>query len=222
MELIARGDERFRGIREAIEKLDMKEQCSFGERARLNLFQMVTSTVEEKKYWFTNHGSFGAVPRPVWDAHSLLLARVEEHPDSWYRRDVKTLYSTACDAAAKFVGAKSEEVVLVDNATTAVNTVLRSLRLGEKDGVMVTSFSYNACSVAARAACEWSGAKLHVMEITLPIISSDSIVQQYRYRSWNTLIHSREKLFVEMILYSPCQNYLLLAEYLIFPLFKLS
>ena len=165
---------RFREIQDAIDNLDMKEQCSFGERIRNYLFNFVT-----EGSWFTNHGSFGAVPWPVWDAHSHLLNRVDEHPDTWFRRDLKPLYFAACDAAAKFVGASNEEVVLVDNATTAVNTVLRSLRLGEKDGVMVTSFSYAACSIAARAVCESTGAKLHVMEINLPI-SRESIVQMYR------------------------------------------
>ena len=183
MERVAREDKRFSDIRQAIEKLDMKEQCSFGERIRGNLFGRLgggAGGLGGQQSWFTNHGSFGAVPRLVWDAHVHLLNRVEEHPDSWFRRDLGPLYLSACDAAAEFVGASGEEVVLVDNATTAVNTILRSLRLSEGDGVMVTSFSYAGCSIAARAACEASGAKLHVMQISLPITSGDSIVQMYR------------------------------------------
>ena len=180
MELVARGDRRYRDIWEAIENLDSKKECAFGEQIRRNLFGNLGYNATNAEYWFTNHGSFGAVPKPVMDAHCLLLTRVEEHPDSWYRRDVKPLYFAACDAAAKFVGASNEEVVLVDNATTAVNTVLRSLRLEKKDGVMVTSFSYAACSIAARAECQSTGAQLHVMQIHLPI-TRESIVQMYRY-----------------------------------------
>ena len=146
---------------------------SFGQEIRNIHFQL------DKKASFTNHGSFGTVPSPVKDVHIELLERVEKHPDSWFRRDMKPLYFHGCDAAARFIGASKEEVVLVDNATTAVNTVLQSIGLGPKDGVLVTSFSYAACSIAARAVCERSGAKLHVMEINLPIEGKEQIIKLY-------------------------------------------
>ena len=146
----------------------------FGARIRSSLFSL------DEKAAFTNHGSFGTAPRPVLDAHVTLLRRVETHPGSWYRREKEPLYFSACDAAAKFVGASRGEVVLVDNATAAVNTVLRSLKLEPGQGLMVTTFSYLACSIAARAVCEATGATLHVMQIHLPIASKESIVQMYR------------------------------------------
>ena len=149
-------------------------EVTFGEETRDALFLL------DKEAAFTNHGSFGTVPRPVFDAHAALLRRVEEHPDSWFRRDLKPRYLSACEAAAKFIGVSREEVVLVENATTAVNTVIRSIRLCPKDGVMATSFSYRACSIAVQAACEAAGATLHLMEINLPIVSKESVVQMYR------------------------------------------
>lgn len=149
---------------------------SFGAEIRSALFLL------DEKASFTNHGSFGTVPRPLLDAQTSLLRRVDQHPDSWFRRDLKKLYFQGCDAAAKFIGASNEEVVLVDNATTAVNTVLRSLAgLAHEQGVLVTSFSYYACSIAARAVCEATGAKLHILEIKLPIVSQESIIKLYQY-----------------------------------------
>lgn len=151
------------------------EVGSFGEGIRSSLFLL------DEEASFTNHGSFGTVPRPVFDAQVALLRQAERHPDSWFRRQFRPLYFAACEAVANFIGASKEEVALVENATTAVNTVLRSIGLGPKDGVLVTSFSYAACSIAARAASEASGATLHQMDIKLPIVSEDSIVQMYRY-----------------------------------------
>ena len=147
---------------------------SFGDDIRASLFLL------DEKASFTNHGSYGTVPRPLVDVQSALLRRVEKHPDSWYRRDMKSHYYSACNAAAEFIGASKEEVVLVDNVTTAVNTVFRSIPLGYERGMLVTSFSYDTCAIAARAVCEYTGAKLHVLEIKLPIVSPESIVKMYR------------------------------------------
>ena len=152
----------------------IQDSCSFGEDIRTSLFSLDDTAS------FTNHGSFGTVPNAVKDVHKSLLDRVDRHPDSWFRWDMKQLYFSACEAAAKFIGASSKEVVLVDNATTAVNTVLRSVGLGPEDGVLVTSFSYAACSIAARAVCEETGAKLHIMQINLPIEGKEHIVKLYR------------------------------------------
>ena len=154
--------------------MDAPYEGSFGAEIRDALFSL------DSEVAFTNHGSVGTVPRPVLDAQVALLRLVEKQPDSWYRCEFESRYFAACDAAAEFIGASSREVVLVDNATTAVNTVLRSIVRGPKDGVLVTSFSYKACSIAARAVCEATGATLHEMEINLPIVDQDSIVQLYR------------------------------------------
>jgi isopenicillin-N epimerase len=79
-------------------------------------------------------------------------------------------------ALAKFVGANSRDIVFVTNATTGVNSVLRSLKFEPGDELLTTSLDYNACrnvlvEVAARA-----GAKLVVAEIPFPIWSADEIV----------------------------------------------
>lgn len=164
-----------------MESVETQFRGSFGAEIRSALFLL------DEKASFTNHGSFGTVPRPLLDAQAALLRRVEKHADHWFRRDLPPLYFSACNAMAAFIGASNEEVVLVDNATTAVNTVLRSLALRRELGVLVTSFSYNACAIAARAVCEYTGAKLHVLEIKLPIVSQESIVQMYRLSQFTLL-----------------------------------
>ena len=147
---------------------------SFGANIREALFHL------DPRGSFTNHGSYGTVPRPVKQVHSDLLDRVETHPDSWFRRQVRPFYLAGCEAAAAFIGASKDEVVLVDNATTAVNTVLRSVVRGPSDGVLVTSLSYTSCSIAAQAVCEATGAKLHVLKINIPIQGKQQIIDLYR------------------------------------------
>src|SRR6266516_156899 len=94
---------------------------------------------------FLNHGSFGACPRPVLDAQQRLRERLERQPVHFMVRDLEGLLDGARGALAAFLGAESEGLVFVTNATTAVNAVLRSLALAPGDELLVTDHAYNAC-----------------------------------------------------------------------------
>ena len=147
---------------------------AFGQDIRDAMFFL------DKDVAFTNHGSFGTVPKPVQEAQSAKQREVEWNPDLWYRWNLKPEYLRACEAVAKFVQAAPHEVVLVENATSAVNIVFRSLKLCAEDGLLVTSLTYRACHNAAKAVCSGTGAKLHILEIKLPIVDKESIIQLYR------------------------------------------
>ena len=155
--------------------MDDPYEGAFGSEIREQLFSL------DGEAAFTNHGSYGTVPRPVFDAQVDMLRTAEAHPDSWFRRSRKSLYLIACESVAEFIGAPKEEVVLLENATTAVNVVLRSLKLDRKDGVLATTLAYNACRIAVEMACKESGATCHLMNIRLPITKRESIVKMYRY-----------------------------------------
>ena len=68
---------------------------------------------------------------------------------------------------------------IVDNVTSAINAVMRGLKLGPGDGVMITSLTYKVCKEAAAVVCRETGAELYVMEIKLPI-SRESIIKIYQ------------------------------------------
>ena len=74
-----------------------------------------------------NHGSYGVAPRPVVAAAAAALVDVEAFPDHFMRRRVAAEWKAAADAVGRAVNAPAGSVVLVENATTAVNAVLRSL-----------------------------------------------------------------------------------------------
>ncbi len=157
-----------------MDQLDIATIPSFGQEIRDSLFFL------DKKVAFTNHGSYGTVPKPLFQAQSALRAQVDAYPDGWYRRKLQPLYLKACEEMAMFIEAPSGSVVLVDNATTAVNIVLNCLTLSKGDGVLITSLTYGACEKAARVICEKTGAKLHILEISLPLDTREAVVELYR------------------------------------------
>jgi isopenicillin-N epimerase len=117
---------------------------------------------------FLNHGSFGATPRPVLEAQSEWRARMEREPVLFLGRGIEGLLDEARDRVARFVGADTDGLSFVTNATAGVNTVLRSFPLREGDEVLVTSQGYNACNNAARVVAGAAGASVVVASVPWP------------------------------------------------------
>ena len=118
---------------------------------------------------FLNHGSFGAAPRAVLDAQQALRARLEHNPMQFLVRDLEGLLDASRARLAAFVGAAPAELAFVPNATTGVNTVLRSLHFTPGDELVTTNHEYNACKNALDAVAHESGAKVVVARVPFPL-----------------------------------------------------
>jgi isopenicillin-N epimerase len=118
---------------------------------------------------FLNHGSFGACPRAVLAKQAELRDEMERQPVRFLWHGFEPRLDAARSALAAFLGADPEDLVFVDNATSGLNAVLRSLRFAPGDELVVTDQEYNASRnilefVAARA-----GAKVVVAHLPFPI-----------------------------------------------------
>ncbi|MCA1838884.1 MAG: aminotransferase class V-fold PLP-dependent enzyme [Actinomycetota bacterium] len=97
----------------------------------------------DRSITFVNHGSFGACPTPVLDVQAALREELERDPMDFLERKIDPLIEAAIASVAGFLGARADDLVFVQNATTAVNTVLQSLELGPQDEVLVTDHTYS-------------------------------------------------------------------------------
>lgn len=126
---------------------------------------------------FLNHGSFGACPIAVLQVQQDLRNRLERQPLQFLGRDFEELLDRSRDALAAFVGASSEELVFVPNATTGVNAVLRSLTFSPNDELLTTSQEYNACRNALDFVATRSGATVVVADVPYPIQSPAQVIE---------------------------------------------
>src|SRR2546426_9421850 len=131
----------------------------------------------DEKTVFLNHGSFGSCPRQVLDYQTRLRERLERQPIQFLVRDLEPLLDEARNALAQFLGAPGDDLVCIPNATTGVNTILRSLRFAPGDELLVTNHEYNACRNALDFAAATHQARVVVADIPFPLRTAESIIE---------------------------------------------
>src|SRR6185437_1549562 len=84
----------------------------------------------EETTTFLNHGSFGLTPITVLAAQDALRQEMECQPVQFLNRAaLQPRLRAAAGQLAAFLGGTGDDLVFVDNATTGVNAVLRSVAL---------------------------------------------------------------------------------------------
>jgi isopenicillin-N epimerase len=129
------------------------------------------------KITFLNHGSFGACPRQVLEVQNEWRERIERQPLEFFVRELETRLDAARATLAQFVGASTDNLVFVPNATSGINTVLRSLHFKPGDELLVTDHEYNACRNVLNFVAERSGATVVVARLPFPFRNTDELIQ---------------------------------------------
>jgi isopenicillin-N epimerase len=118
-----------------------------------------------------NHGSFGAVPVPVADAHRRLTAEAATDPDAFFLGVADRLAEARARIAAH-MNTEPEGAAFVTNATEGANLVLDALCLAPDDEVLVTDHGYGTVVAAAAR-------RARVTTVTLdPALPDESAVRK--------------------------------------------
>jgi isopenicillin-N epimerase len=153
------------------------------ERGLRDVSDLADDPSEHARHWpldpavaMLNHGSFGACPKLVLRRQDALRRQMERQPVEFLFRRMQPLLDRSRRALAELIGAEPGGLVFVNNATAAINAVLRSLRFAAGDELLVTNHSYNACSNAMDYVARECGANVTTVKIRLPVESAAQVV----------------------------------------------
>lgn len=156
---------------------------------------------------FVNHGSFGACPRPVFEAYQQWQLELERQPVEFLGRRADGLMRHAREALAIYMGADANDLVYVPNATTGLNMVARSISLAPGDEVLATDHEYGALDRTWRFICARRGARYINRRVPLPVRSTEEVVETL----WAGVTEHTRVLFISHIT-SPTALILPVAE----------
>ena len=142
---------------------------------------------------FLNHGSFGACPRPVFEAYQRWQAELERQPVEFLGRRATDLLAASRAALAAYLGADTDDLVYFPNPTTAINMVARNvarlaaednregspLRLRPGDEILTTDHEYGALDRTWRYICEQIGVRYVRRPIHLPVTTHADFVERF-------------------------------------------
>lgn len=126
---------------------------------------------------FLNHGSFGACPRAVFEEYQRWQRELEAQPVEFLGRRFAGLMREAREKLAAYVGAQTDDLVFVPNATTGLNVVARSLPLEPGDEVLATNHEYGALDRTWRFVCGKRRATYINQPVPLPLESPEQVAE---------------------------------------------
>ena len=124
-----------------------------------------------------NHGAFGATPRDAMAAAEAWRLRLEAQPTRFMESERAPALQQSRAEMAGFVAAGLDELVLVENATTGCNAVLRSLPFTSGDEILVVDHGYPAVLKVLRHIAATSGATLVEVVLPFPFEAPEAIVE---------------------------------------------
>ena len=113
--------------------------------------------------------SFGSLPKPVLERMRHYQNLAEAHPDRLLRYDGIKLLNESRALLAEQLNVPVATIVMILNATTGINLVLRNLQYRPEDTIVYFSTSYGACQNIVLATMEFTGCMAHRIELEYPM-----------------------------------------------------
>ena len=135
---------------------------------------------------YLNHGTVGVTPLAVMRARSAILDEIERHPARFMIRELMTLGMSAppeeprlrraAERVGAFLGVAGDGVAFVDNATSAINAVLRSIALAAGDEILVHDHAYGGVVRAIAFHARERGATMTRFALPFPARAPEEFV----------------------------------------------
>ncbi|CUM47545.1 uncharacterized protein AC631_05097 [Debaryomyces fabryi] len=148
----------------------------FGKKFRQKYFTKLDLNVVN-----VNHGSFGLTPDPILDSYIKNIEKQCLFPEKVIRYDNRGDYIEALKLVADkdLLNCDYHNLALLENATLAVNTVLRSYPFAKGDKFVISSTTYRACANTVKFLENRIGIEAIVIELNFPLTNKE-ILEKFK------------------------------------------
>lgn len=144
---------------------------------------------------FLNFGSFGASPKPIFEASQRFQREMEAEPVQFIVYRGPEILKESRRALADYLGGNESDFLYIPNPTYGVNLVANSLDLKAGDEVLSTNIEYGACDKTWKFFCKEKGAKYVMQNITLPLTSKEQFLNDF----WKGASEKTKLIFISQI-----------------------
>ena len=127
-----------------------------------------------------NTGSFGPLPRVVFECVTELRRRLAEEPMDFLVRQMPPLLWQARQRLGQFLGADPRRLIFTANVTAAINTVASGLRLTSPGEILLTDHEYGAMHWCWERAAQRQGLTLRTFRLPILAQNPGEIVEALR------------------------------------------
>ncbi len=133
----------------------------------------------KKDITYLNFGSFGACPRPVFEAYQQLQLELEEEPVQFITVKAPKYFEASRKALSDYVHCDADDLVMVVNPSYGINIIAKSLQLNKGDEILSTDLEYGALDRTWNYYCRRAGAAYVRQPITLPLIGKEKFIEEF-------------------------------------------
>ncbi|KAH3902853.1 uncharacterized protein SCODWIG_02116 [Saccharomycodes ludwigii] len=134
-----------------------------------------------------NHGSYGTTPTAVLDEQKYICEQHEHYPDKYEYFEAASKYIEQVKLLGDYLGLDYHNLALVSNATSGINTILRSFPFDfSKDKILFHSTSYGACANTVKFLHDYYGLQYDVVDLVFPMEDDNEILSKFEKKLSST------------------------------------
>ncbi len=128
---------------------------------------------------YLNHGSYGACPKTVFENYQQWQRALEAEPVQFISKKSQEALKVSKKSLAKYIDCSDEDFFFLQNPTTGVNQVVKSLRLQKGDEILSTDREYGAMDKTFSFYAKKTGIVYRRQKISLPLVSKEQFIEDF-------------------------------------------
>jgi len=144
---------------------------------------------------FLNHGSFGACPKPVFNEYQQWQSLIESQPVQYFSEDIYNYLSKSREDLSTFISCDLDDIIFVPNPTTAINSIVRSLKLNSGYEILTSNHEYGAMVRAWQWFSKDKGYNLIPFNLKLPFTTKSNFLDDF----WKGVTNNTKIIFISHI-----------------------